>query len=245
MEWRDTVKELVSSGPIMSSFHFILDLEILRDFAAKLSTVGAQLQPDGYEPTDHAKFGALAKAMRAEFQTVYFGRHNATQSFGGSDTTPRSFCTPCDMQIGAKSCTCLTQDQNVPTLWRRMAPADAEDEVLATVLEAIRKPNGKAGVSAPGRITTGLVGTHLILPLLSRHNHSDLALQLAMGTELPSWGYMIENGATTLWESWVQPNAFNPPFLAHFSPVLRRLFTVLSRLPASWRQDGEDGRRMA
>ena len=205
----------------MSSFHFILDLEILRDFAAKLSTVGAQLQPDGFEPTDHAKFSALAKAMRAEFQTVYFGRHNATQSFGGSDTTPRSFCTPCDMQVGAKSCTCLTQDQNVPTLWRRMAPADAEDEVLATVLEAIRKPNGKAGVSAPGRITTGLVGTHLILPLLSRHNHSDLALQLAMGTELPSWGYMIENGATTLWESWSgspdislhQPPSHNHHFL--------------------------------
>ena len=37
----------------------------------------------------------------------------------------------------------------------------------------------------------------------------------------------------------VQPNAFNPLFLGHFSPVLRRLFTVLSRLPASWRQNRE------
>ena len=32
---------------------------------------------------------------------------------------------------------------------------------------------------------------------------------------------------------------------ATFSPVLRRLFAVLSRLPASWRQDGENGRKMA
>ena len=43
----------------------------------------------------------------------------------------------------------------------------------------------------------------------------------------------------------VEPNAFNPPFLGHFSPVLRRLFAVLSRFPASWRQDGENGRKMA
>ena len=43
----------------------------------------------------------------------------------------------------------------------------------------------------------------------------------------------------------VEPNALNPLLLGHSSPVLRRLFAVLSRFPASWRQDGEDGRRMA
>ena len=32
---------------------------------------------------------------------------------------------------------------------------------------------------------------------------------------------------------------------ATFLPVLRRLFAVLLRLPASWRQDGENGRKMA
>ena len=38
---------------------------------------------------------------------------------------------------------------------------------------------------------------------------------------------------------------FPPYFLGHFSPVLRRLFAVLSRFPASWRRDGESGRKMA
>ena len=37
-----------------------------------------------------------------------------------------------------------------------------------------------------------------------------------------------------------------PPFFpGHFSPVLRGLFAVLLRFPASWRQDGENGRKMA
>ena len=36
-----------------------------------------------------------------------------------------------------------------------------------------------------------------------------------------------------------------PYFLGHFSPVLRRLFAVPLRFPASWRQYGENGRKMA
>ena len=36
-----------------------------------------------------------------------------------------------------------------------------------------------------------------------------------------------------------------PCFLGHFSPVLRHLFAVLLQFPASWRQDGENGRNMA
>ena len=36
-----------------------------------------------------------------------------------------------------------------------------------------------------------------------------------------------------------------PYFPGHFAPVLRRLFAVVLRFPASWRQDGENGRKMA
>ena len=35
------------------------------------------------------------------------------------------------------------------------------------------------------------------------------------------------------------------PLFARFAPFLRRFFAVLSRFPASWRQDGENGRKMA
>ena len=43
----------------------------------------------------------------------------------------------------------------------------------------------------------------------------------------------------------VSQRHLHPPcFLGHFSPVLRRVFAVLSRFPASWRRDGESGRKM-
>ena len=37
----------------------------------------------------------------------------------------------------------------------------------------------------------------------------------------------------------------HPLFLGRFSPVLRRFCAVVSRFPASWRQDGENGRKRA
>ena len=41
------------------------------------------------------------------------------------------------------------------------------------------------------------------------------------------------------------PTPLAPHFLGHFSPDLRRLFAVVLRCPASWRRDGENGRKMA
>ncbi|HEV2247748.1 MAG TPA: alpha-L-rhamnosidase C-terminal domain-containing protein, partial [Terriglobia bacterium] len=51
-------------------------------------------------------------------------------------------------------------------------------------------------------VTTGFIGVKYLLPVLTRDGHSDLAYELATQTTYPSWGYMISEGATTLWELW-------------------------------------------
>jgi len=51
-------------------------------------------------------------------------------------------------------------------------------------------------------LTTGFLGTAYILPMLSEYGHHDLAYQLASQKTYPSWGYMVEKGATTVWELW-------------------------------------------
>lgn len=53
-----------------------------------------------------------------------------------------------------------------------------------------------------GALTTGFHATHRALLALSRHGHHDLALKIALRREAPSWGYAIDNGATTIWERW-------------------------------------------
>ena len=60
-----------------------------------------------------------------------------------------------------------------------------------------------ADVRAKGdTLNTGVLGTKYLLPVLTEHGHADLAYTLATQTKYPSWGFMIENGATSMWEHW-------------------------------------------
>ena len=51
-------------------------------------------------------------------------------------------------------------------------------------------------------LTTGFLGTPYLMPVLTETGHSDEAFRLLTQTTYPSWGYMIEHGATTMWERW-------------------------------------------
>jgi alpha-L-rhamnosidase len=52
------------------------------------------------------------------------------------------------------------------------------------------------------RLGTGIYGTQILLEQLSLNGRSDLAYALADRNTFPSWGWMLENDATTLWEHW-------------------------------------------
>jgi alpha-L-rhamnosidase len=51
-------------------------------------------------------------------------------------------------------------------------------------------------------LTTGFLGTQFVLDVLADAGFTDIAYGLLLRTDYPSWGYMLRQGATTLWESW-------------------------------------------
>ena len=51
-------------------------------------------------------------------------------------------------------------------------------------------------------LSTGFVGTPLLLPVLADVGYVDLAYTLLLQDTIPSWGYMVKLGATTVWERW-------------------------------------------
>lgn len=53
-----------------------------------------------------------------------------------------------------------------------------------------------------GHVSTGVIGICHLMRCLTRYGRPDLALELATNTGYPSWGYMVERGATTIWELW-------------------------------------------
>lgn len=52
------------------------------------------------------------------------------------------------------------------------------------------------------RMATGFLGTKALLPTLSEKGQHDLACRLFQSRKFPSWGYEVEQGATSVWERW-------------------------------------------
>lgn len=53
-----------------------------------------------------------------------------------------------------------------------------------------------------GRMNTGFVGTPLILRVLSDNGRADVAFDLLLQEQNPSWLFSVNQGATTMWEHW-------------------------------------------
>ena len=52
------------------------------------------------------------------------------------------------------------------------------------------------------RISTGFMTTLPLMITLARTDHLDVAYKLLFSRKVPSWFYMIDQGATTMWERW-------------------------------------------
>ncbi len=53
-----------------------------------------------------------------------------------------------------------------------------------------------------GCLDTGFLATPYLLDAFTKIGKKDLAVALLWQTEMPSWLYEVEQGATTIWESW-------------------------------------------
>ena len=91
-----------------------------------------------------------------------------------------------------------SQSEQLMALGFGAAPESARDVVFASLVAKLT--SSEDGPS----LTTGIYGTRFLMEQLTRHGRHDLAYALADRKTFPSWGWMLENGATTLWETWKQ-----------------------------------------
>ena len=70
-----------------------------------------------------------------------------------------------------------------------------EKEKIAKKLVELIRENGN-------RLTTGFVGTPYLLHALSANGYVDVAYDLLLQENYPSWLYSVNHGATTMWEHW-------------------------------------------
>ncbi|MEU4612825.1 family 78 glycoside hydrolase catalytic domain [Streptomyces umbrinus] len=87
-----------------------------------------------------------------------------------------------------------TQAGYVRALSLGLVPGELRAATVARLIELIR--------AADTHLTTGFLATGDLLPVLADSGHSDVAYELLLQRTAPSWLYMVDRGATTIWEEW-------------------------------------------
>ncbi len=83
-------------------------------------------------------------------------------------------------------------------------PEDRYDDVKATLREELE-------VKYNGHLNTGIIGTRYLFETLSENGMGDLAYTIMNQRDFPSFGWWIEQGATTSWEQWNGTDSRNHP----------------------------------
>jgi alpha-L-rhamnosidase len=152
---------------------------------------------------DTKKYAALAEKIKAAFNKAYVhpdGFVGAMDSRANSSGPPAKDApkVPVDTQTGYV----LALHMNLLPDHLRAAAADK----LVAKIEARHWTIG-----------TGFLGTPALLETLTRTGHADVSYRLLLNTQYPSWGYMIEHGATTMWERWDGDQKLDDPGMNSFN----------------------------
>lgn len=77
-------------------------------------------------------------------------------------------------------------------LWLGILPKESETLVARRMFEAVK--------NVGYRITTGNLTTRYLMDMLAKFGYIDAAWKIMTREEYPSWGFMLQNDATTIWE---------------------------------------------
>jgi alpha-L-rhamnosidase len=76
-----------------------------------------------------------------------------------------------------------------------LVPEDAKARLFQRLVDKIMIEN-------KGHTSTGLIGGQWLMRVLADNGRSDVAYTITAQSDYPSWGYMVNKNATTIWELW-------------------------------------------
>lgn len=162
-----------TDGSLISTAYMIRIAQLMQQFAAM----------------QHLEAEALEYSRQALFMKEAFNKHFLTVKRGTS-VRPGHVLYPDSVFYGNNTATA-----NLLPLAFGIVPDDCKEEVVKNLVTNIM-------TTGNGHVTCGVIGISWLLRGLSDHGFPDVAYLLATNKSYPSWGYMAENGATTIWELW-------------------------------------------
>lgn len=89
-----------------------------------------------------------------------------------------------------------TQTTQAYVIYLGFLTAEEEEKAGKVLLECIKRDDGT--------LNAGMLGVRCLFHALTKMGKSDLAYELIVQNKYPSYGYMIANGATSLWEDFAK-----------------------------------------
>ncbi|MHA1280659.1 MAG: family 78 glycoside hydrolase catalytic domain, partial [Candidatus Helarchaeota archaeon] len=125
---------------------------------------------------DHEELKNLAEAIKNAFNQRFLSYGYESKKIFKAEFTPN-------------------QTSNILPLYLDMVPDKKKKQVILLLLTSLEK-------DCDYHVDTGIIGTRYLFEVLSKIGRDDVAYKIITQESYPSWGYMIKEGATTLWERW-------------------------------------------
>jgi alpha-L-rhamnosidase len=167
---------------LVATAYWAYDASLMRDMALATGRTA-----------DAQKYGAMFAQIKAAFEKAYVKK----DGFVGAADTYASIPPPTAHPVDATADTSKpveTQTGYVLALHMHLLPEQLRKAAGDRLVAMIQENHGLLG--------TGFLGTPYLLEVLTDTGHSDVAYQLLLNKQYPSWGYLIAHGATTTWERW-------------------------------------------
>lgn len=124
-----------------------------------------------------------------------------------------------------------SQGANVFALYLGIVPQDEIQAVVDMIVQNLAENDY--------HLTTGNLMTKYLPEMLTEYGNVDAAYRVVTQTTYPSWGYMIEKGATTIWERWEYEtgygmNSHNHPMYGSISAWFYRYLAGITPLKAGF-----------
>lgn len=91
-----------------------------------------------------------------------------------------------------------TQAAQIFALWYGFSPE--KDKTMAVLMEEFARHQG--------HLSTGIFSTKMMFDVMRENDLNDVAYSVANTEGFPGWRHMLDNGATTLWETWRYPEKY-------------------------------------
>lgn len=182
---------------LLATAYWAYDVSLMRQMALATGRSGE---------AEH--YGAEFGKIKAAFQKAYVRSDGFVGTIDRFPSIPPPTINPADAAM-SKDRPVETQTGYVLALYMDLMPRELRAAAAEKLVGKIKQNHWLLG--------TGFLGTPYLLEVLSDTGHSDVAYRLLLNREYPSWGYLIEHGATTTWERWNGDQMRNDPSMNSYN----------------------------